>query len=92
MEYLSSPEVVTEYAQLSRLFASRTDVNPFEGDALSEAFAATQKNYMRLPALPFDYWTIIMPEIEGSLNGQTSAADALSVSAERINERIAEGS
>jgi ABC-type glycerol-3-phosphate transport system substrate-binding protein len=92
MEYLSSPEIVTEYAQLSRLFPSRTDVNPFEGDALSEAFALTQKNYMRLPALPFDYWTIVMPEIEGALNGQTSAADALSVSAERINERIAEGS
>ena len=34
MEYLSSPEIATEYAQLSRLFASRTDINPFEGDAL----------------------------------------------------------
>lgn len=92
MEYLSSAELVTEYAQLSSLFASRTDVNPFEGNALSEAFAATQKNYMRLPALPFDYWTIMMPEVEGALNGQTSAEDALSVSAQRINDRIAEGS
>ncbi len=92
MQYLSSADIVTEYAQLVKLFPCRTDVNPFEGDALSEAFAATQKNYMRLPALPFDYWTIVMPEIEGSLNGQESAADALDVSAQRINDRIAEGS
>lgn len=92
MEYLSSADIVTEYAQLSKLFPCRTDVNPFAGDALSEAFAATQKNYMRLPALPFDYWTIVMPEIEASLNGQESAADALDVSAQRINDRIAEGS
>jgi ABC-type glycerol-3-phosphate transport system substrate-binding protein len=92
MEYLSGSDIVTEYAQLVKLFPCRTDVNPFEGDALSEAFAATQKNYMRLPALPFDYWTIVMPEIEASLNGQESAADALDVSAQRINDRIAEGS
>jgi len=92
MQYLSGPDVVTEYCQLARLFPCRSDVNPFEGDALSEAFAATQKNYMRLPALPFDYWTIVMPEIEGALNGQQSAADALDVAAKRINDRIAEGS
>lgn len=92
MQYLSSADIVTEYAQLVKLFPCRTDVNPFEGDALSEAFGATQKNYMRLPALPFDYWTIVMPEIEASLNGQESASDALTVSAQRINDRIAEGS
>lgn len=92
MEYLTSAQVMNDYAQLSRLFPCRTDVNPFAGDALSEAFQATQKNYMRLPALPFDYWTIVMPEIEASLNGQESAADALNVSAQRINDRIAEGS
>lgn len=92
MQYLSSAEIATEYAQLSNLFASRTDINPFEGDALTEAFAETQKNYMRLPALPFDYWTIVMPEIEAALNGQQSAADALDISAQRINDRIAEGS
>jgi len=92
MQYLSSPDIVTEYCQLARLFPCRSDVNPFEGDALSEAFAATQKNYMRLPALPFDYWTIVMPEVEGALNGQQSAADALDVAAKRINDRISEGS
>ncbi len=92
MAYLSGPEVVTEYCQLAKLFPCRSDVNPFAGDALSEAFAATQKNYMRLPALPFDYWTIVMPEIEAALNGQQSAADALDVAAKRINDRIEEGS
>jgi ABC-type glycerol-3-phosphate transport system substrate-binding protein len=91
MEYLTSEEMMTDYALLSRLFHCRTDINPFEGDELSTAFAETQRNYMRLPALPFDYWTIIMPEIEGALNGQTSAEDALTVSAERINQRIQEG-
>ena len=91
MEYLTSEEVMSEYALLSRLFHCRTDINPFEGDELSTAFAETQRNYMRLPALPFDYWGIIMPEIEAALNGQTSAEDALTTSAERINERISEG-
>lgn len=92
MEYLTSADVMNDYAKLSSLFPCRTDVNPFAGDALSEAFQATQKNYMRLPALPFDYWTIVIPEIEASLNGQESASDALTVSAQRINDRIAEGS
>ncbi len=91
MEYLTSEEVMSEYALLSRLFHCRLDINPFEGDELTTEFAATQRNYMRLPALPFDYWSILMPEIEATLNGQGSAADALNRSAERINERIAEG-
>ena len=90
IEYLSSGPVMTEYAQLSRLFHTRLDINPFEGDPLTEAFAATQKNYMWLPALPFDYWGILMPEVEAALNGQTGAEDALKAAAERINERIAE--
>ena len=92
MEYLTSAEVMNDYAKLSSLFPCRTDVNPFAGDALSEAFQATQKNYMRLPALPFDYWGIAMPEYEAALNGQESAADALDASAKRINDRISEGS
>jgi ABC-type glycerol-3-phosphate transport system substrate-binding protein len=92
MEYLTSAEVMNDYALLSRLFPCRTDVHPFEGDELSEAFQATQKNYMRLPALPFDYWAIVVPELEAALNSQTSAADALDISAQRINDRIAEGS
>ncbi len=91
IEYLTSEEVMSEYALLSRLFHCRLDINPFEGDELSTAFAETQRNYMRLPALPFDYWSIVMPEIEAALNGQTSAEDALTDSAERINERISEG-
>lgn len=92
MEYLTSAEVMNDYAKLSSLFPCRMDVNPFAGDALSEAFQATQKNYMRLPALPFDYWGIAMPEYEAALNGQESAADALDASAKRINDRISEGS
>ena len=91
MEYLTSEEVMTDYALLSGLFHCRTDINPFEGDELLTAFAETQRHYMRLPALPFDYWAILMPEFEAALNGQTSAEHALTVSAERINQRIQQG-
>jgi multiple sugar transport system substrate-binding protein len=88
MEFLTSGPVMTDYADLARLFHTRLDINPFEGEPLMEAFAATQRNYMRFPALPFDYWGIFMPEVEAALNGQKSAEDALMTTAERVNERI----
>jgi len=88
IEFLTSAPVMTDYAELSRLFHTRLDINPFEGEPLMEAFAKTQRNYMRFPALAFDYWVIFMPEVEAALNGQKSAEDALMTTAERVNERI----
>ena len=79
---------MTDYADLSRLFHTRLDINPFDGEPLMEAFAETQRNYMRFPALAFDFWGIFMPEVEAALNGQKSAEDALMTTAERVNERI----
>lgn len=89
-EYLTSEGVMSDYAQLSRLFHCRTDINPFEGDALMTAFAPTQRNYMRLPSLPFDFWGILMPECEAALTGQTSAGDALTNAANAITAKIEE--
>jgi ABC-type glycerol-3-phosphate transport system substrate-binding protein len=91
IEYLASADVMTEYAQLTRLFQTRLDINPFEGEPLMEAFAATQKNYMRLPALAFDYWGLLMPECEAALNGQQSAEAALKNAGDRISDKLAEG-
>jgi multiple sugar transport system substrate-binding protein len=91
IEYLTGEPVMSDYANLTRLFHTRLDINPFAGDALMEAFAATQRNYMRLPALAFDYWGIFMPEVEAALNGQKSAEDALRTTAQRINERLQGG-
>jgi ABC-type glycerol-3-phosphate transport system substrate-binding protein len=88
IEYLTSEQVMSDYASFSRLFHTRLDINPFAGDALMEAFAATQRNFMRLPVLPFDYWGVFMAEAEAALIGQKSAEDALVTTAERINERI----
>jgi multiple sugar transport system substrate-binding protein len=88
IEFLTSAPVMTDYADLSRLFHTRLDINPFEGEPLMEAFAETQRNYMRFPALAFDFWGIFMPEVEAALNGQKSAEDALMTTAERVNERI----
>ena len=49
MEFLTSAPIMTEYADFSRLFHTRLDINPFEGEPLMEAFAKTQRNYMRFP-------------------------------------------
>jgi multiple sugar transport system substrate-binding protein len=88
MEFLSSPDVVTAYAQLTQLFQARNDINPFEGNALMTAFAPTQKNYMHLPTMPFDYWGIMMPECEAALTGQESAGDALKTAGDAINAKL----
>lgn len=90
-EFLSSPEVMTGYCQLSKLFQTRLDVNPWEGQPKTEEFVATQKNWMVLPAMPFDYWTILNPEAEAAFSGQKSAEDALNTAADIINQRLAEG-
>lgn len=90
-EYLTSGPVMSDYANLTRLFHTRLDINPFEGDPVMEGFAETQRNYMRLPGIPFDYWGIFMPEVEAALNGQKSAEDALETTARRINERLQDG-
>jgi multiple sugar transport system substrate-binding protein len=88
IEYLSSGLVMSEYAKLTNLFHTRLDINPFQGDKLMEEFAKTQKGYMRLPTLPFDYWGMLMPEIEAALLGQKSAEDALDTAAKRINDKL----
>lgn len=88
MEFLASGPVMSEYAGFSRLFHTRLDINPFEGEPLMEAFAETQRNYMRFPGFPFAFWDMFMPEVEAALNGQKSAEDALMTTAELINERI----
>jgi ABC-type glycerol-3-phosphate transport system substrate-binding protein len=91
VEFLSSPEVMTGYCQLSNLFQTRLDVNPWEGQPKTQEFAETQKNYMVLPSMPFDYWTILNPEAEAAFSGQKSAEDALNTAAQIINERLAQG-
>jgi ABC-type glycerol-3-phosphate transport system substrate-binding protein len=91
MEFLGSGPVMSDYANLTRLFHTRTDINPFEGDPVMEGFAATQRNYMRFPALAFGFWPLLMAEVAAALNGQVSAQDALDTAAKRINDRIKEG-
>ncbi|MEZ4500926.1 MAG: sugar ABC transporter substrate-binding protein [Thermomicrobiales bacterium] len=91
MEFLASAEVMTGYCQLSNIFQTRLDVNPWEGQPKTQEFAATQKNYMVLPSMPFDYWTILNPEAEAAFSGQKSAEDALNTAAQIINERLAQG-
>jgi ABC-type glycerol-3-phosphate transport system substrate-binding protein len=91
MEYLASGPVMSDYANLTRLFHTRTDINPFKGDAVMEAFAKTQRNYMRFPALAFAFWPLFMAECGAALNGQESAKDALDTAAQRINDRIKGG-
>jgi sn-glycerol 3-phosphate transport system substrate-binding protein len=90
-EFITSAEVMTDYAKLVQLFATRLDIKPFEGNALMSAFAPTQKNYMRLPTLPFDYWGIMMPECESALTGQESAADALKNAGDAITAKLKQG-
>jgi multiple sugar transport system substrate-binding protein len=91
MEFLASPEVMTGYCQLSKLFQTRLDVNPWEGQPKTEEFVATQKNWMVLPSMSFDYWTILNPEAIAAFSGQKSAEDALNTAAQIINERLAQG-
>jgi len=91
-EFLSSPDVVNAYMTLTGLFPARTDVQPFADDPVQNAFAATQRNFLRAPSLPFDYFGIILPEYESALSGQQSAADAIAISGAIINERIKDGS
>ena len=90
MEYLTSAEVMTGYCQLSTLFQTRTDVDPFADQPLLSEFAKTQKNYTLLPTMPFDYWTILNPEAIAAFSGQQSAEDALNNAAQIINDRLAE--
>src|SRR5262249_37734774 len=91
IEYLASGPVMTDYAQLTRLFHTRTDINPFAGDALMEAFAKTQRGYMRLPSMPFDYWGMFSPECESALLGQKTAQAALDTAATNINTKLTSG-
>lgn len=90
MEYLTSAEVMTGYCQLSTLFQTRLDVDPFADQPLLSEFAKTQKNYTLLPTMPFDYWTILNPEVIAAFSGQQSAEDALNNAAQIINDRLAE--
>jgi hypothetical protein len=46
---------------------------------------------MRLPALAFDYWGLLMPECEAALNGQQSAETALKNAGDRISDKLSEG-
>jgi len=92
MQYLASPEVTTATVQLTKLFPCRTDISPFAGDPIMEGFARTQRNYMRFPVLPFDFWGILMPELEAALTGQRGAQEALDTAARRINDQIQKGS
>lgn len=89
IEYLSSGPVMSDYAKLTRLFHSRSDINPFAGEKLMEEFAKTQRGYARTPTLPFDYWGILVPEIGAVLNGQKGASDALDTASKRINDKLA---
>ena len=82
---------MTGYCQLSSLFQTRTDVDPFADQPLVSAFAKTQKNYTLLPSMPFDYWTILNPEAIAAFSGQKSAEDALNTAAQVINDRLAQG-
>lgn len=86
---LAGPEIMSEYTVLTGLFPARNDINPYEGDPLMQAVAETQRNYMRLPILPFDYWPVFMAEAEAALAGQKSAQQALDDAAAQINELIA---
>ena len=91
MEYLTSAEVMTSYSQLSTLFQTRNDIDPFVDQPLVSAFAKTQKNYTLLPSMPFDYWTILNPEAMAAFSGQKSAEDALNTAAQTINDRLSQG-
>ncbi len=86
---LSAPELVSEYSKLTQLFPARTDIKPYADDPVMQAFAETQRNYMRLPLLPFDYWPIFMSEAEAALSGQKTAQAALDDTAKQINDLIA---
>jgi ABC-type glycerol-3-phosphate transport system substrate-binding protein len=90
-EFLAEPSVLSPYCKLSSLLPARTDIDPFAGDKLMQSFSKAQGQYTRLPALPFDFWQMAMPEAEGALNGQKSAREALDTAAKKINDKIAAG-
>ena len=54
-----------------------------------QAVAETQRNYTRLPLLPFDFWQIFMAESEAALSGGKSSQEALDDAATQINDLIA---
>ncbi len=87
-EALNTPAVNNGYAHLSGLFPARKGLNPFAGDPTQQAYQKTQTNYMLLPRLPFDYWSILSPQIELALTGTESPAQALNAAASQINNQL----
>ena len=88
MEFLTSAPIMTEYADFSRLFHTRLDINPFEGEPLMEAFAKTQRITCASRDFPSTTGACSCPRWKAALIGQKSAEDALMTTAELVNERI----
>jgi ABC-type glycerol-3-phosphate transport system substrate-binding protein len=91
MQYLAGTQLVTDYANTTGREPGRSDAKAFENDPLEQAFVRADTRFGPQPVLPFDFWSMLMPQCEAALSGQTSAKDALDTAAQMINQRIQQG-
>ena len=76
------------YCRLSSLFPARKDVHPFPKGSILDQFAKTQGNYYPDPHLTIGYSTVLSPQVQQAISGQSSAADALKAAADQINKEL----
>ncbi len=83
--YLTSPKIEAAYCRLVSLYPARNDVHPFPANTILGKFEPFQRNYLAEPITSVSWNTVLDPQVERIVSGQTSAASGLQAAAQQIN-------